>query len=106
MRKSEQESNVNNAIDDVRCRCHFAGSLAENVGRRYRYQAKGASLPEVVTNMRYSILYKNMEVYPREQYASLVAKEYSSLDDPNYRFCLEECDKTPGKSSARKLPQL
>lgn len=99
MRTSEQEANVNNAIDDVRCRCRFTGSLAENVGRRYRFQSKGASLAEVVTSLRYSIAYNNMEVYPKEQYASLAATEYSSLDDASYRFCMEDCENTPGNNA-------
>ncbi len=97
-RKTEQETAVNNALGDIRRGCYYEGALTEVVGLDYRYQPRGASLPEVVTNLRYNIIHRNMEVYPKEQYSSLVCNEYTSADDPIYRFCMEDVDKLPGKN--------
>jgi hypothetical protein len=96
-RKAEQESAVNSALGDIRRSRHYEGALTEVVGLDYRYQPKGASLPEVVTNLRYNIIHRNLEVYPKEKYSSLVCNEYTSADDPIYRFCMEDVEKFPGK---------
>lgn len=37
-----------------------------------------------------------MEVYPIKLYSSLVSKEYTSVDEPLYRFCMEDVEKMPG----------
>ena len=95
-RKTEKESAVNSALADIRRSCLYEGALTEIVGQDLRYQAKGASLSEVMSNTRYSIIHRNLEVYPPEQYASLLGKEYTSVDDPIYRFCMEDVDKFPG----------
>ncbi|XP_057377286.1 uncharacterized protein LOC130698618 [Daphnia carinata] len=94
--KTDQETAVNNALGDVRRGCHYESALTEMVGRAYRYQPKGANLPEVVSNTRYNIIHRNLEVYPQEQYSSLVCNEYTSADDPIYRFCMEDVEKLPG----------
>uniref|UniRef100_A0A0P5PZF4 Mab-21 n=1 Tax=Daphnia magna TaxID=35525 RepID=A0A0P5PZF4_9CRUS len=94
--KTDQETAVNSALGDIRRGCHYEGALTEVVGRDYRYQPKGANLPEVVTKTRYNIIHRNLEVYPQEQYSSLVCNEYTSADDPIYRFCMEDVEKLPG----------
>lgn len=94
--KMEQESTVNAALADIRRRCHYEGALAETVGRHYRYLAKKSPLSEVVPNIRYNILHRNMEVYPKELFSTLASKEYTSVDDPIYRFCMEDAEDLPG----------
>ena len=37
-----------------------------------------------------------MEVYPKELYSTLVSKEYISVDEPIYRFCMEDANNLPG----------
>lgn len=101
--KTDQETAVNSALGDIRRGCHYEGALTEVVGRDYRYQPKGANLPEVVTKTRYNIIHRNLEVYPQEQYSSLVCNEYTSADDPIYRFCMEDVEKLPGKTILKSL---
>lgn len=92
----EQESAVNAALGDVRRRCHYEGAMTETVGRHYRYLAKGSALSEVVPSIRYNILHNNLEVYPKELFSTLASKEYTSVDEPNYRFCMEDVENMPG----------
>ena len=87
---------------DVRRRCLYEGALAETVGRQYRYQAKNASLSEVVPSLKYHIIHKNMEVYPKELFSTLASKEYISVDEPIYRFCMEDANNLPGKKTKKK----
>lgn len=92
----EQESLINGALSDIRRRCHYEGALTETIGRHYRYLGKGMGLSEVVPSRRYNIIHKSMEVYPMKLYSSLVSKEYTSVDEPLYRFCMEDVEKMPG----------
>lgn len=97
IRKQEQESAVNSALGDIRRGCHYEGALTEIVGQDHRYQSQGVGLPEVTPSLRYNIIHRNLEVYPKEQFSCLVGKEYTSVDDPTYRFCMEDIEKPSGK---------
>lgn len=53
-------------------------------------------MPEVSPNLRFNIVHKNLEIYHKDLYSTLVNKEYTSVDDPIYRFCMEESEQLPG----------
>lgn len=91
---------VNSALADIHRRsCFYEGALTEVVGQDYRYQTtQGATLPDVFTSLRYNIIHRNLEVHPKEKYATLSVQEYTPVDDPIYRFCMEDIDQLPGKT--------
>lgn len=95
---------MNDALKDIRKRCHFEGALTEFVGRNYRYQTREANFSEVMQSLRYNILHGNMEVYPKEKFGDLVGKEYAAVDDPTYRFCVEDVPTLPGKIVQKYFP--
>ena len=93
--KKKEEEQLMKAMNDNRRKCLYGGALAESIGQRCRYvPAQQPVYCELMSSVKNYIIYRNLEIYPEDWYPKL--KEYSSVDDPIYRYCMEDVKHLPG----------